>query len=156
MASARRPGTANATTTVHATCVAVGAAGVLIRGRSASGKSDLALRLIDDGGRLVADDRVVLERRGATVTASAPASLAGLLEVRGLGIVRLTNRRRATVRLVVDLADADTLPRMPERTTCTLLGVPLRRIALDARQASATAKLRLALGRRDAESWSDP
>ncbi len=141
----RRAGTALPVATRHATCVALGRAGVLIRGPSGLGKSDLALRLIDGGARLVADDRVALAREGAAVAATAPATLAGLMEVRGLGIVRLSRRRRALVRLVVDLVDRAAQPRWPERGTCSICGVRLRRIALDGRDASAPAKVRLAL-----------
>lgn len=72
--------------TVHATTIAIDGAGVLLRGPSASGKSDLALRLIDDGARLVADDRTVLALRDGIVEASAPPSIRGKIEVRGLGI----------------------------------------------------------------------
>ncbi|MGH6718667.1 MAG: HPr kinase/phosphorylase [Alphaproteobacteria bacterium] len=146
---ARRAGTAERdptrhAPTRHATCVALGPAGVLIRGPSGRGKSDLALRLIDGGARLVADDRVALARVGAAVAASAPDTLAGLLEVRGLGIVRLPRRRRALLGLVVDLVEG-TVPRWPRTGTCSILGVRLRRIALDGRDASAPAKVRLAL-----------
>ncbi|MEX2650663.1 MAG: HPr kinase/phosphatase C-terminal domain-containing protein [Alphaproteobacteria bacterium] len=135
---------------VHGTCVALGRTGVLIRGPSGSGKSDLALRLIDEGAVLVADDRVVLRRDAGRVTARAPETLAGLLEVRGLGIVRLAHRRRAALGLVVDLAAAG-IERLPRAATCSLLGLALPRIRLDARQASAPAKLRLALSARRAE-----
>jgi serine kinase of HPr protein (carbohydrate metabolism regulator) len=135
--------------TVHATCVAIGRIGVLIRGRSGSGKSDLALRLLDGGARLVADDRVGLERDGDRLVARPPRELAGLLEVRGLGIVRLAHRASATVGLVVDL---DIAPdRLPRRRSCVVAGVRLPWLALDARHASAPAKLRLALRRPSLE-----
>src|SRR5690606_32729552 len=71
--------------TIHATCVALGDTGILLRGRSGSGKSDLALRLIDGGALLVADDRVALSLEGGRVIARPPAALAGYLEVRGVG-----------------------------------------------------------------------
>lgn len=129
--------------TVHATCVALGNTGVLIRGPSGSGKSDLALRLVDGGARLVADDRVHLAREGDRLVARPADRLAGLLEVRGVGIVRLRHRARVAVGLVVDLgASAERLPR---RHTCVVEGVRLPWLALDAAQASAPAKLRLAL-----------
>ena len=73
---------------VHGTCIAIDGAGVLLRGPSGCGKSDLALRLIDGGAVLVADDRVSLEARAGDLVASAPDALAGLLEVRGVGIER--------------------------------------------------------------------
>jgi serine kinase of HPr protein (carbohydrate metabolism regulator) len=130
---------------IHATCVALGTTGVLIRGPSGSGKSDLALRLIDEGATLVADDRVALRRVGARVVASAPTTIAGLMEVRGIGIVRLGRRARASIGLVVDLAEGSAVRRLPRRRTVALLGVRVPAVRLDAREASATAKLRLAL-----------
>ena len=79
------------TTYVHATCVALRAGrswrGVLLRGPSGAGKSDLALRLVEGGGRLVADDQTALVPQGSGLVASPPGTLAGLLEVRGVGIV---------------------------------------------------------------------
>ena len=72
---------------VHATCVALGEAGVLLLGASGAGKSDLALRLIDDGARLVADDRVALGVQSGRLVATAPAGLPRALEVRGMGLM---------------------------------------------------------------------
>jgi len=131
---------------IHASCVAIGATGVLLRGPSGSGKSDLALRLIDGGARLVADDRVDLVRDpdAAGVLAAAPAALAGLIEVRGLGIVRLPAVARARLGLVVDLCTAAEMPRLPEPRRCDYLGVALPLLALAPFKVSATAKLRLA------------
>ncbi len=74
---------------VHATAVAIEGEAVLLRGPSGSGKSDLALRLIDGGAQLVADDQTLLRRAGGRVLASAPPAIAGLLEVRGVGVVRV-------------------------------------------------------------------
>lgn len=107
--------------------------GVLIRGKSGAGKSDLALRLIDAGAVLVADDQVLLENK----TASAPARLRGLLEVRGLGIVRLPFIEKTTIALTVDLCSAAEIERLPERFD----GV----MRLDAFCESAVAKIKLAL-----------
>ena len=129
--------------TLHATCVAIGGKGVLLRGRSGSGKSDLALRLMDAGAALVADDRVQIARRGDRLEARPHERLAGLLEVRGIGIVHVPHRAKALLRLVVDL---DVRPaRLPRRRTCVIHGVRLPWIALDGHAASAPAKLRLAL-----------
>ena len=96
---------------VHAACVEWLGAGVLIRGKSGAGKSDLALRLIDAGAALVADDQVLLENG----IASAPARLQGLLEVRGLGIVRLPFVEKTAVVLTIDLCSADEIERLPDR-----------------------------------------
>lgn len=139
---------------VHATCVALRLGrtwrGVLLRGPSGAGKSDLALRLVDEGARLVADDRTVLAVRGGRLSASAPAIIAGLLEVRGLGIVALPARRvakRAEVALLVDLAAPGRIERMPQPARETVMGVTLPVLALAPFEASAAAKLRLALAR---------
>lgn len=145
------------TTLVHATCVALRpsaklSAGawraVLLRGPSGAGKSDLALRLIEAGGRLVADDQTRIVRYGEVLIASAPAALAGLLEVRGVGIVKLAVNQllsRAPLSLMVDLVPPDRIERLPERTEEALLGVNLPMLALAPFEASAAAKLRLAL-----------
>lgn len=130
--------------TVHATTVAIDGAGVLLRGPSACGKSDLALRLIDDGARLVADDRTVLVLRDGIVEASAPPSIRGKIEVRGLGIVRLPDATPATLRLVVDLVRREEIERMPAGASIALLGVALPVLRLDPFAASAAAKVRLA------------
>jgi HPr kinase/phosphorylase len=130
---------------VHATSVALGGDGILLRGPSGSGKSDLALRLIDEGARLVADDQTEIERAGDRLVMRAPATIAGQMEVRGLGIVRLPAVASAPLRLVVDLVAPEAVERLPEPLSCSFLGlaVPLLRLAPFA--ASATAKLRLAL-----------
>ncbi|MHA1114324.1 MAG: HPr kinase/phosphorylase, partial [Alphaproteobacteria bacterium] len=86
-------------TLVHATCVSLWGAGILLRGPSGSGKSDLALRLIDGGAVLVADDQVSLELRDGGLFASPPAATAGKLEVRGVGIVTVPFDEEAPMRL---------------------------------------------------------
>jgi serine kinase of HPr protein (carbohydrate metabolism regulator) len=131
--------------TVHATCIAIDGHGILLRGPSGSGKSDLALRAIDRGARLVADDRVVLIRRGENVIASAPSSLHGLLEIRGLGIMRMDAATEARVALVADLVDADGIERLPERRHCEIEGATVPWTALAPFQAAALPKLRAAL-----------
>src|SRR6185503_6471150 len=100
---------------VHATCVALDGKAVLLRGPSGSGKSDLALRLIDGGARLVADDRVDLEREGSRILASAPPAIAGVIEARGLGLLRVGCVGRTPLSLVVDLVPAESVERLPEK-----------------------------------------
>ncbi|HYI71910.1 MAG TPA: aldolase, partial [Skermanella sp.] len=118
---------------------------VLLRGPSGSGKSDLALRLIDGGAKLVADDQVELALDAAgRVMARAPATLSGLLEVRGIGILRMNAVRTAPVGLVADLTSEDQVERLPEAETCLLLDRHVRRIALAPFNDSTPAKLRLA------------
>ncbi|MDZ5646885.1 HPr kinase/phosphatase C-terminal domain-containing protein [Nitrospirillum sp. BR 11828] len=132
---------------VHATCVSVGGAGVLLRGPSGSGKSDLALRLVDAGALLVADDQVVLtaDPTRSLVTATAPERLAGLIEVRGLGILPAPTAPSAVIRLVVDLVERDAVPRLPTTDANRLAGVMVPHVALWPFAASAPAALRLAL-----------
>jgi serine kinase of HPr protein (carbohydrate metabolism regulator) len=130
---------------VHGTSVALGGDGILLRGPSGSGKSDLALRLIDAGARLVADDQTLVERAGADLVMSAPATIAGQMEVRGIGILRLPSVAAAPLRLVVDLVPADAVDRLPERQSAAFLGLTVPLLALDPFAASAAAKLRLAV-----------
>lgn len=130
---------------LHATAVAIDGRAVLLRGASGSGKSDLGLRLIDAGARLVADDQSELCRRGAAIIVRAPAAIAGLLEVRGIGIVRLEALAEAPVALIVDLVERDALERLPERQSERILGIDLPLIQVAPFEVSAAAKLRLAL-----------
>ena len=129
---------------VHASCVAIAGAGVLIAGAPGSGKSDLALRLIDRGARLVADDQVVVGRRKGRVLASAPQALRGLLEVRGLGILRLPPLTAAPLALVVALDEAAG-ERLPEPHQRRIAGIDLPMITLAPFAASAAARVRLAM-----------
>lgn len=140
---------------VHGTCVelagvGVGAGiGVLLRGPPGSGKSDLALRLIGAGARLVADDQVEIRRAGdgltaAALIAAAPPAIAGLLEVRGLGPVRLAAAGTAPLGLVIDLVGAAAVDRLPPPATAEYQGVALPLYRLAPFEASAPDKVRLA------------
>ena len=130
---------------VHATCVDVDGVGVLLRGPPGSGKSDLALRLISDGALLVADDRAELTAGGGRIFVSPPPEIAGLIEVRGLGVLRLDHRDRAALGLVLDLVPATAVERMAEPGTCDLLGLAFPLWPLAPFEASAAAKVRLAV-----------
>lgn len=131
---------------VHATSIEIDGHAILIRGPSGSGKSDLALRLIDGGAMLVADDQTELSAENGRLFASSPASIAGIMEVRGLGIVRVPHRDRVPVALVIDLIDAKDVERLPEPVMTGILGVSVPRVALAAFEASTPAKVRLAVG----------
>lgn len=133
-------------TQTHGTTVAIDGQAVLLRGPSGSGKSDLALRLIDGGAQLVADDRTDLEVRDGRLWARVPDTIAGKLEVRGFGIVQVPHLDMAPVTLVAELVPLDQVERMPEPETTTLLDLSLPMIRLCAFEVSATAKLRMALG----------
>ena len=120
--------------TIHATCVVVGEAGVLIRGPSGSGKSGLAAEIADLArlrgkfAALVADDRVRLEPVNGRLVASCPPAIAGLIERRGVGIVQADHWPEAVVRLVVDIEAAPA--RMPENRSTEVNGVTIARIAV--------------------------
>jgi serine kinase of HPr protein (carbohydrate metabolism regulator) len=131
---------------IHATCVSIRGHGVLIAGPPGSGKSDLALRLIDRGARLVSDDQTILRPDGSGLRAFAPATIRGRMEVRGLGILELEPVDGVPVALVVAIDPApDRMP--PERRVRPIAGVTLPEIALAALEASAPVKVELALAR---------
>lgn len=141
-------------TIVHATSVALRHGriwhAVLLRGPSGAGKSDLALRLIEAGARLVADDQTRLARQGRSLYATPPESLAGLIEARGLGIVRLGRARlasRVRLALLVDLVTPELVERLPDPACGNLLGIQIPRVSLTPFEASAVTKLHLALAR---------
>lgn len=145
------------TEVVHGTCIALGPRAALLRGPSGSGKSDLALRFLFLARRgpaaleppaLVADDQVVVRRDNDRVLASAPQSIAGQMEVRGVGIVTLKPVPETELVLVVDLADHDPVERHPENNITTqMAGVDLPLLRLAPFEASAPIKLALALAR---------
>jgi HPr kinase/phosphorylase len=136
---------ANDFTEVHASLVAHEGRGLLLRGPSGAGKSDLALRLVDRGFQLVADDRVRLRVAAGVVLGSPPAVLAGLIEVRGLGLFRLDHLAEAPVCLVVDLVAAPTMERLPAPRHDHVCGIALPVVAVAAFHASTPAALALAL-----------
>ena len=146
-------------TTIHASAVLVGARAVLIRGPSAAGKSRLALELIEAEragallfARLVADDRVHLETAGGRLLARPAAALAGLIEVRGVGLLRVAHEPSAIVGLVVDLAAADAarLPEPGKRKT-DIDGIFLPRLAVA--PGEAALPIVLAYSNSSRESW---
>ena len=138
------PVTTVSSETLHASCVAIGGRAVLIEGPSGSGKSDLALRLIDRGAVLVSDDYTVLVRRAKRLVASAPPTIAGKIEVRGIGIVAMPTVADLPLGLVVSLSD--TVERLPfERPDRRIVGVDVPAITLHALQPSAPIKVELAL-----------
>jgi serine kinase of HPr protein (carbohydrate metabolism regulator) len=130
--------------TLHASCVALDGRAVLIAGASGKGKSDLALRLIDRGARLVSDDYVIVKRAGGRLVASAPPNIRGRMEVRGIGIVEFEPEDEVPVSLFVDLdGDVARLPSGEEKRVIAGIGVPL--VAMHGLEASAPVKLEHAL-----------
>ncbi|MEO6581183.1 MAG: aldolase [Sphingomicrobium sp.] len=132
--------------TVHASTVAKDGRAVLITGPSGSGKSDLALRLLDRGFTLVSDDQTLVRREDDRLIASAPATIAGKLEIRGIGIVEMDHAGDMPVALLVDLTSD--IQRMPDDSReRPILGVALPLISIDAMAASAPSKVAVALDR---------
>jgi len=132
--------------TLHASTVAADGRAVLITGPSGSGKSDLALRLLDRGFTLVSDDQTVVKRDGDRLLATAPTTIAGKLEIRGIGIVEMECLSDVPVALIVELT-AD-ITRLPDDSRERLiLGVNVPLISIDALTASAPSKVALALDR---------
>ncbi len=130
--------------TLHATTVAKDGRAVLISGRSGSGKSDLALRLLDRGFVLVSDDQTYLKVANGKLVAAAPPTIRGKLEVRGIGIVEVESIDDVAVCLVVDLASE--IERLPEDGRERLiLGAKIPSVSIDAQAASAPAKVEIAL-----------
>jgi serine kinase of HPr protein (carbohydrate metabolism regulator) len=142
---------------IHGTCLAIGEDGVLLLGQPGTGKSDLALRLIDAAGTglsgvarralLVADDQVAVRRAGSRLIASAPAALAGKLEIRGLGIVALDAAPEAELKLAVRLTPTAEIERLPDlaRARMEILGAAIPLVLIDPQSASAPARIRAAL-----------
>ncbi len=129
---------------LHASCVAIDGRAVLIEGRSGAGKSDLTLRLVDRGAVLVSDDQTLCQRSGGTLHATAPDRIAGLIEVRGLGLTAMPFATRVPIALVV--VASDQVPRLVEAPqTRRVAGVEIPAIALALLEPSAPIKVELAL-----------
>jgi hypothetical protein len=145
---------------IHAGCVAIGGKGILILGKSGAGKSDLALRLIDGGARLVADDRCDLFVRAGRLRAAAPPAIAGLLELRGIGIVALPHLGSVAVAMAVRLSGSRSGARLPEKgfyappaPLKSRAGIPL--IVVNGAAPSAPARIRAALAAFAAGAFRD-
>jgi len=132
--------------TLHASSVAMDGRAVLIAGPSGSGKSDLALRLLDRGFTLVSDDRTIVRKEGGKLTATAPETIKGKLEVRGVGIVEMETVSDMPVAIIVELtSDIQRLPDDGRERIILGIGIPL--INVDAMTASAPSKVAVALDR---------
>ena len=134
------------TESIHASTVATDDRAVVITGPSGSGKSDLALRLLDRDFILVSDDRTIVRRDGDRLVATSPPNIAGKLEVRGIGIVEMEHLSDVPVALIVELTSD--IQRLPDDSReRPILGVRLPLVSIDAMTASAPSKVALALDR---------
>ncbi len=130
----------------HGTAVARGANGLLLLGESGSGKSDLALRMMDRGWILVGDDQLELSEQGGAIVVSAIAALAGKLEVAGLGIISVPHQPSCSLKLIVDLcADYPRFPFDAGLVSVSNYKVPL--VALPAFEISSALRAELAFER---------
>jgi serine kinase of HPr protein (carbohydrate metabolism regulator) len=130
--------------TIHATSLAIGDSAILIVGPSGSGKSDLALRLIDRGAKLVSDDYTIVSRKGLTATARAPETIKDKLEVRGIGIVAVSSKQGVQIIGIFDLTEQ--MNRMPDlEAKRNIAGVSLPILGIRPFEASAPLKVELAV-----------
>lgn len=126
---------------LHATSVNIEGQGVLIRGQSGSGKSDLALRLIDVGARLIADDQTKISLDNQKVLLNVAPQIAGKVEIRGFGISELPYDKNVRLVLIVDLRQKDKVERMPENQTEDVLGMDIPILQVHAFESSTVAKI---------------
>ncbi|HEX6784562.1 MAG TPA: HPr kinase/phosphatase C-terminal domain-containing protein [Sphingomicrobium sp.] len=132
--------------TVHASTVALDGRAVLITGPSGSGKSDLTLRMLDRGFTLVSDDQTIVKKIGNALLASAPPTIAGKLEIRGVGIVEMERTDNVPVALIVELTSE--FQRLPDDSReRPILGLKIPLVTIDAMTASAPSKVAIALDR---------
>ncbi len=129
----------------HATCIELNGKGVLILGNSGSGKSDLAFRLVDAGGVLVSDDYVELIEENNKIVAKTAPNIAGMIEVRGVGLINVNYKERTNVELVLKLTERKQMARLPESEYFEYGNAKVRQYIFDPFANSATAKIKLLL-----------
>ena len=135
--------TDNVSQQIHATCISLEGLGLLLRGPSGSGKSDLALRMMDYNSQLIADDRVDLALEDGVLIARAPSRLRGLLEVRGVGIIKVPYSISIQIAGVIDLVDCNKIQRLPVPRMEILLGAEIPSYQLDPWGISSIMKVQL-------------
>lgn len=140
---------------VHGTSVNIDGKGVLLRGSPGSGKSDLALRLIDSGATLVSDDYTEIHLTQRSVVLRAPQTIQGKIEVRGLGLMEIPFVDNIPLRLIFDLVPFQQIERMPVAEFFEIENTKIPVLLIDPFMASAAAKVRLAIGRNNPETENE-
>jgi len=128
---------------IHASCVEYSSRGILILGPSGSGKSDLALRLMDAGGKLVSDDYVNVDFENGKLIATVAANIEGMIEVRGMGLMKVEHIKSHTVDLALDLCNFENIDRLPEEVFFEQDGIKVPLYKFDGFSVSAMAKINL-------------
>ena len=129
---------------IHSSSVVVDDNGVLILGDSGSGKSDLALRLIDNGATLISDDISICRKNSNNIYLYCPPEIKGLLEVREIGIITVPFVERIKLRLVVNLKSNNN-ERFPKDSSFRILGIKIPIINIEGKNSSAVAKIKVKL-----------
>ena len=129
---------------IHSTSVVIDDNGVLILGDSGSGKSDLALRLIDNGATLISDDISICRKNSNNIYLYCPPEIKGLLEVREIGIITVPFVERIRLRLVVNLKSNNN-ERFPKDSSFRILGIKIPIINIEGKNSSAVAKIKVKL-----------
>ena len=129
---------------IHSTSVVIDDNGVLILGDSGSGKSDLALRLIDNGATLISDDISICRKNSNNIYLYCPPEIKGLLEVREIGIITVPFVERIKLRLVVNLKSNNN-ERFPKDSFFRILGIKVPMINIEGKNSSAVAKIKVKL-----------
>ena len=129
---------------IHSTSVVIDDNGVLILGDSGSGKSDLALRLIDNGATLISDDISICRKNSDNIYLYCPPEIKGLLEVREIGIITVPFVERIKLRLVVNLKSNNN-ERFPKDSSFRILGIKIPIINIEGKNSSAVAKIKVKL-----------
>jgi HPr kinase/phosphorylase len=130
---------------IHGTCVAIGNEAILFRGPSGSGKSDLALRVINCGGTLVSDDQTIIVRQEDELIMSSPENIRDKIEVRGVGIVNMPAKKEVRLGLVLDMMPSEKIDRIPIPQFCWYLGLQVPVLGLHPFENSAPLKVQLAI-----------
>ena len=129
---------------IHSTSVVIDDNGVLILGDSGSGKSDLALRLIDNGATLISDDISICRKNSNNIYLYCPPEIKGLLEVREIGIITVPFVEKIKLRLVVNLKSNNN-ERFPKESSFRILGIKIPIINIEGKNSSAVAKIKVKL-----------